>query len=963
MKLSLLLSKTSELEIFLHFLNHLDENHIRKKGNPGRNISSPFQKDDNPSCSIYEDDAQKLKYKCHASGRGGDCFQLVADLHQLDCRSEFNEVLKLINDRMKLGLENVSTRYQSKVWKTDYYEGFTKKAKDFWLDRAVDIATLERFGVRQLKSLVFTHPVTKKVSTYYFHQKGLTAFEYTVNRRKKLYVPSKPNPQLKKKFYCKTQNNNDIFGLHQLPKKKQKFLLILEGEPDVLCAVASGIPAVCFQSANVHVTKQQIRTLRRKASNLVLCYDLDKAGRAAIAKLRNQFPCLINLDIPKDSTGFVINGKAEENDETKIGTVCYEMAAKGAKVETYKDLCDWLPNAMVSDFRLMINRVIKDGRKKQFLHLWEQGFSYMKFNKKAGEVEQISNFLLEADAQILKEQASLRLVRFVSREYTTDTLAVPSPIFNSPDKLSDYLTTLRGNFRFNGTKKDLMTIQQMTFELADHLEEVKMMGWNKKHHCFVLSNAVLNGAVEAPNAEGILKGMYIPVANDANLDNSTYASDQKFRLLDDSKYKAPHQLFSIITRSYSQEMAIITFAFIFAGLFFDWIARKGMPNQFPLMGIFGQKGCGKGSLVKLLMKLFTSDPEEVSITNTTKTGFIRILEQASNIPALLDEFRNTVKPEKIEALKNIYDLIGKVIGVKSNDSRTKRSKILRPTFLFGQEAPVNEALFSRLIAINMAITEKTPKQIRQFSADMAELDKGIGGILFNLLGYREVVIQHFKATFFELVEHFGDKVAEKGIKANTRLLNNYACIIAPLVIALKNGLNLMDEKGKNGPTDWTPAKQILVVKRMALRTLINQASEESQLDEVNKFLEVVMIAATRSKPLLFPGHDFVAHEAKGELIIKAGVLSEFNDLYEKIYKHKGPDQSAIKKYIVHKPYFIQKRRVYFLVTGSDNNPKNAKKTQLWGYVLDLKKLPEETSHYFNAIAKTLKKQTAYAIAN
>ena len=55
MKSTSLLEKTSPLEIFLHFLDDLDESLIRKKGNPGRNISSPFQKDDNPSCSVYED--------------------------------------------------------------------------------------------------------------------------------------------------------------------------------------------------------------------------------------------------------------------------------------------------------------------------------------------------------------------------------------------------------------------------------------------------------------------------------------------------------------------------------------------------------------------------------------------------------------------------------------------------------------------------------------------------------------------------------------------------------------------------------------------------------------------------------------------------------------------------------------------------------------------------------------------
>lgn len=955
MKLQSILEKTSPLEIFLHFTPNLDESDIRRSGNPGKNISSPYVEDNNPSFSVYEDNSGKLKFKCHSSGQQGDCFQLVADLNNLDCKTQFNEVVKLINEKMKLGLENKRTSYRSDVWRATYYEHYTKKAKDFWMDRNVETSVLEIFGVKQLKRLNFTQS-NKKVSKFDYHKDGVTAFEFTVNGRKKLYVPSGPNPNLKKKYYCKTQNNSDIFGLRQLPKKKQKFILICEGEGDVLCAYAHGIPAVCFQSANTNITKRQIRDLKRKASNLVLCYDLDEPGKKAASKLTWNYPVLMNLEIPRDSSGYVVTGEVihdEKRPKEDLGLVDYMTDLGNEKVATYKDLSDWLPKATVSDFRLMIDRTIKEGRKKRFLHIWESGNSYMKFNLKNGQIEEVSDFLIEADAQILTETDSFRLVRFISRDRKTDTLAVPSDLFNNPEKLNTYLSKLRGNYKFYGSKKDLMTIQKMTFELSDYLEEVPRMGWNKKRNCFVLSNAVLNGKIETPNAEGIIGDMYIPVANDANADNATYASDMKYRMLDDSKYKQPHQFFSIISKSYSPQIATVTFAFVFTGLFFDWIARKGMQNQFPMMGLFGQKGCGKGSLVKLLMKLFTSDPEEVSISNTTKTGFVRVMEQAYNIPAILDEFRNTVSLEKVEALKNIYDLVGKVIGVRSNDSRTKRSKILRPAFMFGQEAPVNEALFSRLIAINMALTEKTPQQIREFSQDMTELDKGIGTILFKLLGYRNVVIDNFKERFFELVEYFGEEVAKKSIRANTRLLNNYACIMAPLTIAIENGLKL-SEAGK-------PEQQIRAIKKHALEALATQAAEENELDEVNKFIEVIMICATQSKPLLFPGHDFKVSDDGKELIVKVALATQFNKLYKLVYNQEGPDQSAIKKYIIHKPYFVQKVKSRFLITGSDNNPKNATSSQLWAYVINTEKLPEELRDYFQSIPNAINQK--YVIAN
>ena len=83
MKLTTLMEKTSPLEIFLHFIPNLDAANIRKTGSPGKNISSPFGEDKNPSFSVYEKSG-KLKYKCHASGNQGDCLQLVADLNNFE---------------------------------------------------------------------------------------------------------------------------------------------------------------------------------------------------------------------------------------------------------------------------------------------------------------------------------------------------------------------------------------------------------------------------------------------------------------------------------------------------------------------------------------------------------------------------------------------------------------------------------------------------------------------------------------------------------------------------------------------------------------------------------------------------------------------------------------------------------------------------------------------------------------
>ena len=61
-------------------------------------ISSPFTEDNNPSFKVFKN----LTFKCFSSGKQGDCFQFVADIKNLDCKTQFNEVLEIISREMNI---------------------------------------------------------------------------------------------------------------------------------------------------------------------------------------------------------------------------------------------------------------------------------------------------------------------------------------------------------------------------------------------------------------------------------------------------------------------------------------------------------------------------------------------------------------------------------------------------------------------------------------------------------------------------------------------------------------------------------------------------------------------------------------------------------------------------------------------------------------------------------------------
>ena len=109
-----ILAAKSEQDIFLKFLQ-LSEF-------PKGNISSPFSDDKNASFKLYKNNT----YKCNSTGRQGDCFQFVADLKDIDCKQNFNEVLKIIAKEFNI-TENTESNHFSFATKF-----FTKEPLDYF---------------------------------------------------------------------------------------------------------------------------------------------------------------------------------------------------------------------------------------------------------------------------------------------------------------------------------------------------------------------------------------------------------------------------------------------------------------------------------------------------------------------------------------------------------------------------------------------------------------------------------------------------------------------------------------------------------------------------------------------------------------------------------------------------------------------------------------------------------------
>jgi predicted P-loop ATPase len=333
----MIFNHTSPQDIYKKFLNLSDI--------PKGNISSPFSEDKKPSFKIYNNDS----FKCNSTGKQGDVFQLVADLNQLDCKTQFNQVLNIVATEMNLSLQTIDTsttvpkfikkaviEQKSHVLNVSNTE-LEENHLAYWDKLGVQRELLKKYNVRAVSKYSFFNPAKNKEITFATKDKVL-AFSYEVNGNFEVYIPAQPDKNQTKIFNNGLQNG-DIFGLEQLGHEKIDSVIICAGKKDTIVAVSRGFKAVTFRSETHNPTAIQIKTLQSLCHNLFICYDNDNGGNTGRNKIIEKYPQIIPLKLPtnfnditdyfqeKTATDFqnLIDGavktKSVELEKTEITTI------------------------------------------------------------------------------------------------------------------------------------------------------------------------------------------------------------------------------------------------------------------------------------------------------------------------------------------------------------------------------------------------------------------------------------------------------------------------------------------------------------------------------------------------------------------------------------------------------------------------------------------------------------------
>ena len=243
------------LDVFTHYLGDVCLKRIFK---------NPFREDSRPSCHLYanKNTYGQVEYYLQDFGDSsfcGNCFAIVARLCNMNVKTAFKDILKVIDKELCLGLFNNPFPQREIIYKRlvkrqkpetsstlsfQYKEKpFTMEELCFWQRYGIGQDTLEHYHVASLSACRMSKENGKKFTVYGTAKYPAFGYLFNNNDGIKIYSPCSKNRFL----YAGVLPRPYIFGWEQLPPQGE-YIFITGGEKDVMSLAAHRFHAICLNS-------------------------------------------------------------------------------------------------------------------------------------------------------------------------------------------------------------------------------------------------------------------------------------------------------------------------------------------------------------------------------------------------------------------------------------------------------------------------------------------------------------------------------------------------------------------------------------------------------------------------------------------------------------------------------------------------------------------------------------------
>ena len=393
-----------------------------------------------------------------------------------------------------------------------------------------------------------------------------------------------------------------------------------------------------------------------------------------------------------------------------------------------------------------------------------------------------TNFLIKPLFQIKSRSDGYRILELVHADpRKSRIMELPVKAFSNPGEFEN-LIGVHGDFRYDGTKKQLQKIRAKIFPMFPMCEPIRTLGWHKDGF-WSFSNGIVDNGFKVVDSYGLVhyddKNYFLPAFSKIY---EGYAEEE-----DDysSERKNVYRPSKVTMREWSRQMELvyrnngmITVAFAIASLFRDHI--HGKLDNFPMLFGFGRPLTGKTTCARSLSSVFFTETTPFNLHSGTVIGFQRRLSAVKNAVVHLDEYHNNLDEKRFQSLKGIFDGTGHEAGVKSNDNRTKVTKINSAAIITGQYLPTRDdnSLYTRSILMHFTKTteEFTPEE-KQYFQDLSDMEtRGLSSLILEIVKYRDLIEEKFETERYRIEAELTKSIKNETV--NGRVVEIFAIILA-----------------------------------------------------------------------------------------------------------------------------------------------------------------------------------------
>jgi len=429
----------------------------------------------------------------------------------------------------------------------------------------------------------------------------------------------------------------------------------------------------------------------------------------------------------------------------------------------------------------------------RFYEINKKGDKYTGYHflGQGGTFEQKSNFIIKPLFHAYSKTDNKRVLE-ISNQKMTKIVQVSSKALNNIALFEETLVN-EGNFYFDGEKKDWQRVRRKILGKFPKCNEIKTLGLQDEGF-YAFANGIIDNRFIKIDTFGIVNfgedKYFLPALSKINEgvrdDEDEYESEKNFIYKKGTaNLSSWANLFCEVNGNNGKIATCYFIASIFRDLLFSYA------SVYPHLFLFGQVQTGKSVCARGLNAVFHEDTTPFNLTAGTDTGFSRRLAREINSLVWWDEYDNDLKENRYNALKMAFDGVGREIGVKSSDNKTKTVKVRSSSIISGQYLPTidDNALFTRsiLLTFDKKANERTTEDGDNLQKLLTIEKEGLSQIILEVFKFRDVVENKYKETISELFAMFKQDL--KGETYDGRILQNFILMLTPFKI-IENKINL-----------------------------------------------------------------------------------------------------------------------------------------------------------------------------